>query len=147
MKKTQTFQTQEMSFEVEYEESTEGKVTFPMYVKMREGSPMKNLIITLSKIEFIVDLNELTPISLGSDWGESCFNQLQKVLQNHINKFKRILASDLEYYVNQTVLIMTSIAKKIGEPLSTEEQQMAFKSILIDISEHLKIPVEIKFQN
>lgn len=147
MQKTQTFYTKELSFDIDYEETTDGKVTFPMYIKMRKDSPMKELTITLNKIEFIVDLQDLTPISLGSDWGEACFNQLQKVLQKHISKYQRILPSDLEYYVNQTVTIMTSITKKLGEPLSTEEQQLSFKRMLIDISKHLEIPVEINFQN
>lgn len=137
------YRTQEVSFTMKVNKTTSGKIEIPLYVKMPENTMFNTMSTGISEKDFDEDMETLVPESLGDDWSESCFIQLQKRLKMHYNQFGRIQPADLETFIGEFIIVMSSIGDAINQPLSLADKQKVFKKLLVDISEELNIPVQI----
>jgi len=129
------------AFIIEFEQTSPNKIKLPNYINVIENG----YALTINESELFRDITNLTPKSITNNWKEACFEQLQIVIQNHINTYKRIAPADLESYITESILLMTSLGKSLSQPISLNERYKLFKDILIALSKHLEIPVEISF--
>lgn len=143
MEKTKYYRTAEIDFTINIEQPEHGKVKIPVYANIPAHSLLKSLTVTLSENDFDSDMEILVPASFGDDWGEACFNQLQVRVVKHIQDYGRILPADLECFIAEMVLVISSIGEAIQQPLSFDMRKDVFKRVLVDISDELNIPIEI----
>ena len=128
-------------FVFEFEVIAPNKVLLPNYTTSLENK----YHATLSESEFLRDIDNLIPDSLYNDWKEACFRQLQIVIRGHVDNYKRITPSDIECYIKESLIVMTSIGQGFKQPLSINDQHRLFKNMLIGLSKHFNIPVEVNF--
>jgi len=143
MEITKNYKTKEISFSMKLNKNSSGKIEIPIYAKMPSNVKFEQMSAGISEKDFDEDMKILVPESLGNDWAESCFKQLQKRLKMHFNQYGRIQPADLECFIGEYLLVMGNIGDAINQPMSLSVKQMLFKKFLTDISEELNIPVQI----
>jgi len=91
--------------------------------------------MNISKQEFIDDINSQIPKSLEAaspnhldgELEAVAFESLFTVVQRHINKFGRILPTDLDTYIGQNILLFNAILQAQGKQmLDTGKQEERF---------------------
>ena len=134
------------SFEVKVEKSLYEvgtyQVILPVYATPI-GIKKSDYITSIDEAEFDEDIKKITPYILGDDYGESCWNQFQIVIKNHIEKYNRITPGDLETYVTMFVMILSVISKGSSEPLNETSEDNLFMKILTELSNHLGLEIKV----
>src|SRR5690606_366891 len=110
-----TYQTKEVRFTMKLNKLASGNVEIPLYakispdIKFRRKLTFKNMSAGISEKDFNADMEILVPQSLGDDWAEACFKQLQIRLKMHYNQYGRIMPADLECFIGEMIIVMSEI--------------------------------------
>lgn len=99
----------------------------------------------ISESDFDYEMSILVPDEVGKNVVDSCIFKLYDRITIHLNKFGRMLPPDLEQYIAESVLVIYSITKKIKPPMPDSEQKNIFRLLLLQLSDELGVPVNLKF--
>lgn len=145
MKATKTYHIKEGRLKIELEKDYRGKFILPIYMD-KPTNAVGEMVVFVNETDFDEDMKILIPESLGDDWFLACQNQLEKMIMAHNKKFGRILPADLELYCIESLIVMIAINDSSIQPLSTDQRKLIFKRLVIDISEALNIPLELRLK-
>jgi len=119
-----TFKVSGLSIPINIKIDSFGNVLVPLFKSFNNEET--NMHVMVPKAEFIADIKKLLPEFIDDNFTKNTFEALFNELQNHINKYGRLLAADMELYISESILIMCGISKglKIKEPDSIEKQEL-----------------------
>lgn len=109
---------------IKAEKAPMNQVSVPLY------KPVNGIIQSISAVTpeqgFMDDINSLLPKTIDEDFFNKTMESLFNTIQNHLNQFGRLLPSDMELYVGETILVMSGVSRalNIEEPGEHEKPQI-----------------------
>ncbi|HLT54035.1 MAG TPA: hypothetical protein VKZ97_09090 [Flavobacteriaceae bacterium] len=72
---------------------------------------------------FVDDIKSLLPKVIDENYFSETMESLFNTIQNHLNRFGRLLPSDMELYVGEAILVMCGVSRalQIDEPGENEK--------------------------
>lgn len=89
-------------------------LNFPIPRPIPANNPIEEYTMNISKKEFFDDIKTMIPTSLKGDLEEIAADCLIVIIAKHLNKYGRILPSDLETYLGQNILLFSSINEAVN---------------------------------
>lgn len=104
------------------------QVYIPFYRKQEDTFTPTGTLISLD--EFIHDIKNLLPLSLGEDVIEESWQSLRKTISLHLDKHKRMLDHDLKTYIGMHLLLLDSIFDMKNFPKPSEQEKTEIFQLL-----------------
>ena len=109
---------------IKAEKGPMNQVIVPIYKPV--NGQVLGVFVTTPEQGFMDDINSLLPKVVNEDFFNKTMESLFNTIQSHLNKFGRLVPSDMELYVGETILVMCGISRalNIAEPGENEKPQI-----------------------